>query len=102
MKNRWKFSLTKIVYLNPSIWMSRYIVPLKLFNFWSPLGESVNLSHCVYECFTYMVILKNGQHHHEKLKFDLGLTCLVFSLEGTLNVVIFYLKYFNSKVAQWR
>ena len=30
--------------------------------------------------------LKNGQHHHEKLKFDVGLTCLEFSLEGTLNV----------------
>ena len=22
--------------------------------------------------------LKNGQYHHEKLKFDVGLTCLVF------------------------
>ena len=33
--------------------------------------------------------LKNGQHHHKKLKFHVGLTCLVFSLEGTLNVVFF-------------
>ena len=40
--------------------------------------------------------LKNGQHHHEKLKFDFGLTCVVFSLEGTLNVVFLYLKYFSS------
>ena len=48
--------------------------------------------------------MKNGQHHHEKLKFDVGttflvfslelkfdvgITCLVFSLEETLNVVFF-------------
>ena len=33
--------------------------------------------------------LKNGQHHHKKLKFYVGLTRLVFSLEGTLNVVFF-------------
>ena len=26
----------------------------------------------------YGAKLKNGQHHHEKLKFDVGLTCLVF------------------------
>ena len=32
----------------------------------------------------------------EKLEFDIGLTCLVFSLEGTLNTVVFYLKYFNA------
>ena len=25
--------------------------------------------------------LKNGQHHHGKLKFDVGLTYLAFSLE---------------------
>ena len=43
-----------------------------------------------------MAKLKNGQHHHGKIKFDAGLTCLVFSLEGSLNVVVFYLKYFNS------
>ena len=35
--------------------------------------------------------MKNGQHHHEKLRFDVGVTCLVFSEGRTLNVV-FYLK----------
>ena len=40
--------------------------------------------------------LKNGQNHHEKVKFDVGLTYLVFSLEGAQNAVLFYLKYFNS------
>ena len=40
--------------------------------------------------------LKNGKHHDEKLKFYVGLTCLVFYLKGALNVVFFYLKYFNS------
>ena len=32
---------------------------------------------------------KNGQHHHEKLRFNDGLTCLVYVLEGTLNNVFF-------------
>ena len=40
--------------------------------------------------------LKNGQHQHEKLKFDVGLTCLVFSLERNLNIAFFCLKHFNS------
>ena len=40
--------------------------------------------------------LKNSQHCHEKLKFDVDLSFLVLFLEETLNVVVFYLKYFNS------
>ena len=56
------------------------------------LGKGIHLKTIallVFNLWLVKVKLKNVQHHYEKLKCDVGVTCLVFSLEGILNVVFF-------------
>ena len=55
------------------------------------LGTNRMKTFLLLESYDYWAKLKNSQHHHGKLKLDIGLTSLVFTLERTLNAAVFYL-----------